>query len=143
LLAGVTAEGLAAHAANLNAIGTAFENAGLNAEETLMVAVQSLAAHGDLPENITAALIDNLGEAKAQDAIDRAWAHAEALAADAVRAAGLADADEATVNALAAHIDRNVSVVIDALRGRPAALNALVLEFAHGRAKASRQRRGY
>lgn len=125
---------LNAHASELNAAGEALEAAGLDAEDALSRSVEGIASDGELPEDVSDALVEAFGEEDAQAITDNAFSHAQALTADAISAAGLSLNDMEAMQGLEAELDAlPMTVWIDAIRGNPQGLNDAVSRFASSR----------
>jgi hypothetical protein len=118
------------HALELNAVGAALDGAGIDAEGALSRAVVSAGETGDLPEDISEALINRFGPDDAQLLIDNAQNYVATVTENAIKAAGLNINDPATVAGLNAALAGNSAIFVDAIRGRPQALNNAIFAFA-------------
>jgi hypothetical protein len=127
---GVTEADAVSHALELNAVGAALDGAGIDAEGALSRAVVSAGESGDLPEDISEALIARFGPDDAQLLIDNAQNYVATVTENAIKAAGLDINDPATVAGLNAALAGNSAIFVDAIRGRPQGLNNAIFAFA-------------
>jgi len=126
------------HASELNEIGEALVGSGVDPEGALDRIAERVpqvlfgSGGADVPEDIEDALIQRYGPEEAQTVLSNLMYHAASLTQDAVRAASL-PRDQATTDALGAHLRKTPGVYASALRGKPQALNDAVFQFARYR----------
>jgi hypothetical protein len=124
------ADDVAAHATELNAIGSTLDAAGIDAEDGLARSVEEVGLTGELPEDISEALIERFGMDDAQILIDNAQNYVATVAENAMAAAGLDSRDRSVVAGLDAALADQPRIFIDAVRGQSAKLNSAIFAYA-------------
>lgn len=125
---------LDSHIAEINAVGDALTAAGIDAEDALARSVESARATGELPDDVSEALIARFGD-DADAVADNVNYHVAALTIDAMRDMGLSLTPEVAAAYDKFVSDRSdmVSATVAAIRGQPAMLRQIVTEFAASR----------